>query len=54
MSEYEYEQFENMSFAERMKVIDSWNDEYEATLKEIKEHTEALKNLLGDTQEKAP
>lgn len=31
MFEHNYDDFESMSFAERMKAIDQWNDEYKTT-----------------------
>ncbi len=31
MFEHNYDDFESMSFAERMKAIDQWKDEYKTT-----------------------
>lgn len=50
----EYYEFEDMSIAHRMAIIDAWDEEYRKTLDDIRERNEALKSALKAIQDKAP
>lgn len=52
--EQDYNEFEDMSIANRMAIIDSWDEEYRKTLADIRERTEALRSAMKAMEDKAP
>ncbi|WP_313199907.1 hypothetical protein [Rhizobium sp.] len=51
--DYDHEEFEDMTIAHRMAVIDSWNEEYRKALVDIRERTTELKKAMKMMEERA-